>query len=59
MEAIIEGFRQIGIDLEMPQGTFYLWGRVPHGYTSISFADEVLSKYAIVITPGSWVWRIW
>ena len=36
-----------------PQATFYIWAPVPKGFDSASFAEYVLDKAGIVITPGS------
>jgi LL-diaminopimelate aminotransferase len=36
-----------------PDATFYLWLRVPDGYTSVSFAGRVLDEAGVNITPGN------
>ncbi|MBN1232533.1 MAG: LL-diaminopimelate aminotransferase [Candidatus Coatesbacteria bacterium] len=53
MEKVREGFKYLGLDLRIPDGTFYFWSRVPEGFSSASFADFMLDKYAVVVTPGS------
>ncbi len=45
--------RDMGWDIAPPGGTFYVWAPVPEGYTSESFAEEVLERAAVVITPGN------
>ncbi len=50
---IVKTFNDLGWNLEAPKATFYIWAPVPKGYTSASFAEYVLDKAGIVITPGS------
>lgn len=39
-----------------PDGTIYLWQRVPAGMTSVEFATRLLDpQIAIVTTPGAWI----
>ena len=35
------------------KGTIYVWAPVPEGQTSASFAEEVLERAAVVVSPGS------
>ncbi len=49
---LLRGLHALGIDAAAPKATFYVWASVPDGYTSISFADELLDKRGIVATPG-------
>ncbi|HET7578833.1 MAG TPA: pyridoxal phosphate-dependent aminotransferase [Bacillales bacterium] len=49
---LINGLREIGWDIEAPEGTFYAWLPVPEGYTSESFADLILEKAHVVVAPG-------
>jgi LL-diaminopimelate aminotransferase len=41
-----------GIDVGLPAATFYLWGHVPDGYDSISFAGALLDQVGVNVTPG-------
>ena len=52
-DLVIGALREIGIDIEPPQGTIYIWAPVPAGHTSASFAEEVLEQSAVVVSPGS------
>lgn len=49
---LLRGLHALGIDAAAPKATFYVWAPVPDGYTSISFADDLLDKLGIVATPG-------
>ena len=52
-DLVIAALREIGIDIEPPKGTIYVWAPVPEGHTSASFAEEVLERPAVVVSPGS------
>lgn len=50
---VMDGLKEMGWHLEAPKATFYVWAPVPKGYTSTSFAEDVLEKTGVVITPGN------
>ncbi len=52
-DLVIAALREIGIDIEPPKGTIYVWAPVPSGHTSASFAEEVLEQAGVVVSPGS------
>ncbi len=52
-DILIDGMQKIGLDVERAKATFYLWAKVPSGYTSIGFSQVLLEKAGIVTTPGS------
>ena len=52
-DLMVEGLRSLGFSLSPPSATFYLWFRVPKGYTSASFAELVLTEAGVVVTPGN------
>jgi len=49
----IAGLERMGWQVNPPQASFYFWAPIPKGYTSASFAEAVLEKAAVIITPGS------
>jgi LL-diaminopimelate aminotransferase len=51
-EIAADGLKSLGWDISLPKGTIYLWVPVPPGFTSAEFAEQVLEKAAVVITPG-------
>lgn len=51
-EIVADGLKSLGWDISLPKGTIYLWVPVPPGFTSAEFAEQVLEKAAVVITPG-------
>jgi LL-diaminopimelate aminotransferase len=52
-DAVLGALAEIGIEIEPPKGTIYIWAPVPAGKTSTSFAEEVLERAAVVVSPGS------
>jgi LL-diaminopimelate aminotransferase len=51
-DLVVATLRQIGIEYTPAKGTFYLWVPTPNGMTSLDFADLLLDKAHVVITPG-------
>jgi LL-diaminopimelate aminotransferase len=51
-DLMVEGLREAGFEVESPKATFYLWIRVPDGYTSAELATRLLEE-GIVVTPGN------
>lgn len=48
-DIIVKGLRELGFDVKLPKGTFYLFFNV--GSSSIEFANKMLDA-GIVVTPG-------
>jgi LL-diaminopimelate aminotransferase len=52
-DLVVEALREIGVEVEPPKGTIYVWAPVPEGHTSASFAELVLEQCGVVVSPGS------
>ncbi|AQS59042.1 LL-diaminopimelate aminotransferase [Desulforamulus ferrireducens] len=52
-DLVVDGLNAMGWQLEKPKATFYIWAPVPKGFTSASFAEYVIEKAGVVITPGN------
>jgi LL-diaminopimelate aminotransferase len=52
-DLVVGALGEIGVDVEAPKGTIYVWAPVPEGHTSTTFAELVLEEAAVVISPGS------
>jgi len=52
-DIMVDGLRAVGLEVNPPRATFYLWAKVPPGHDSVSFASRVLNEAGVVITPGS------
>ena len=51
-DALLVGLYAMGIEMEKPKATFYVWAPVPGKYTSIEYSKYLLEKAGIVATPG-------
>ncbi|GAA0485827.1 pyridoxal phosphate-dependent aminotransferase [Salinibacillus aidingensis] len=48
----IKKLLEMDIEVEAPRGTFFVWMRVPAGYSSETYADLLLEKAHVVAAPG-------
>ena len=53
MAAMLEGLESIGIKVDPPKGSFFIWAPVPEGYTSTEFVTRVLERTGVILTPGN------
>ena len=51
-DLIVEMLNNIGLKARPPKASLYIWAQVPQGYTSVEFANDLLEKVGIVVTPG-------
>ncbi len=52
-DLMVRGLRQIGLQVDPPKASFYLWVEVPTGYTSARTSMHLLQEAGIVTTPGN------
>jgi LL-diaminopimelate aminotransferase len=52
-DLVVGTLREIGVEVQPPKGTIYVWAPVPEGQTATSFAELVLEQAAVVVSPGS------
>jgi LL-diaminopimelate aminotransferase len=52
-DVMVKGLKEIGLEVDRPKATFYLWIQIPRGYTSAQFASLLLEQGGIVATPGN------
>lgn len=52
-DLLIEVLNDIGVDAKPPKAGLYIWAKVPQGYTSIEFTNDLLDNLGIVVTPGT------
>ncbi len=51
-DIVVSGLKQLGWEVEIPKGTFFVWAPVPGGLDSRSFATQLLEEAGVVVTPG-------
>ena len=52
-DKLIKVLHEIGLEARIPKAAFYIWSRVPQGYTSVSFTKKLLDEVGIAVTPGN------
>jgi len=51
-DKLVAVLNRIGLRAQLPKAGFYVWAKIPNGYTSMELADELLDRLAVVVTPG-------
>ena len=52
-DRVIQALTVMGLKVEVPRASLYVWAPVPGGYTSAEFAARLLEDTDIVVTPGT------
>ena len=52
-DRVVSALRSMGLTVEVPQASLYIWARIPDGFSSAEFAARLLEDIDIVVTPGS------
>ena len=51
-DRIVETLRAIGLEVDPPKASLYVWAKLPEGVTSGDFAARLIEECAVVVTPG-------
>jgi len=52
-DLVVDMLKNIGLKAKAPKAGMYIWAKVPEGYTSIEFANDLLDQVGVVVTPGT------
>lgn len=52
-DLLCDGLKSMGIVVEPPRGSIYVWAPVPNGHTSESFTSHLLDAAGVVVAPGN------
>ena len=52
-DRVIQALTSMGLHVDVPQASLYIWAPVPEGHKSAEFAARLLEEIDIVVTPGS------
>jgi LL-diaminopimelate aminotransferase len=52
-DLLSEGLNRTGWKVKKPEATFYLWAKVPEGYSSLECVEKLLEEAGILSTPGN------
>jgi len=53
LTVLLSECKRIGWDVTAPTGSFFAWLPVPEGFTSETFADLLLDKADVAVSPGN------
>lgn len=51
-DLLVAGLKEAGFEIDVPKATFYLWINSLPGFTSTKLTSHLLTKAAVVTTPG-------
>jgi LL-diaminopimelate aminotransferase len=51
-DLVIDALHAVGVDVEPPKATIYVWAPVPAGHSSASYCEMVLEESGVVVSPG-------
>jgi LL-diaminopimelate aminotransferase len=49
---LVKALTLLDLKVTVPKAGFYIWARIPDGYTSVQYTAEILDKIAVAVTPG-------
>lgn len=52
-DLFVPGLQRLGLEVELPAASFYIWVRVPKRASSAAFTARLLQQAGIVTTPGN------
>jgi len=52
-DLVVDMLNSIGLEAKPPKASLYVWAKVPQGYTSVEFTNDLLEKVGVVVTPGT------
>ncbi|HEX9897414.1 MAG TPA: LL-diaminopimelate aminotransferase [Dehalococcoidales bacterium] len=52
-DLVVETLNKMGLQAKTPKASLYIWAKVPEGYTSAEFTNDLLDKVGVVVTPGT------
>jgi len=52
-DKLLKVLNEIGLKARIPKATFYIWAKIPQGYTSMDFTRKLLDEAGIAVTPGT------
>jgi LL-diaminopimelate aminotransferase len=51
-DKVIDALRSIGMRVQPPKASLYVWAHVPDGFTSVEFAGRMIDDIGVVMTQG-------
>jgi len=51
-DRMVEVLRKIGLEVDTPKASLYVWAKLPDGVTSAGYAARLIDECSVVVTPG-------
>ncbi len=51
-DKVVSALRKIGLEVNDPRSTLYIWAKIPEGGSSAEFAARLIEEQGVVVTPG-------
>jgi LL-diaminopimelate aminotransferase len=52
-DLVCDALAEIGVDVQRPKATIYVWAPIPDGFeSSAAYCEHILEESAVVISPG-------
>ncbi|MCX6005329.1 MAG: LL-diaminopimelate aminotransferase [Chloroflexi bacterium] len=51
-DRLVNALEEIGLKVTRPKAGFYIWAKIPRGYTAVQYTAELLDKVGVAVTPG-------
>ena len=52
-DRVVKALQRIGLRVQPPRASLYVWAKIPEGYTSVEFAELMLEDRNVLVSPGS------
>jgi len=52
-DLVVDVLTRMGLEVDPPKASLYVWAKVPPGYTSVEFTGDLLENIGVVVTPGT------
>ena len=52
-DRVVASLNRIGLKVDPPRASLYVWARIPNGFTSAEFAELILEETDVVVTAGN------
>ncbi len=51
-DRMVDTLRTIGLEVDTPKASLYVWAKLPTGVTSAGYAARLIEECSVVVTPG-------
>jgi len=51
-DLLVEVLTNIGLEVTPPKAGLYVWAKVPDGFNSVDFTEDLLDQVGVAVTPG-------